>query len=90
MADGVDKDPLFIAQLKGLTLREFNVLRLLCEGLSSQEIALGLKIGKRTVEVDRGRLRMKADCRTSCQLGVWAVTCGLVRHEPAGKGRAPL
>lgn len=89
MADGVDKDPLFIAQLKGLTLREFNVLRLLCEGLSSQEIALNMKIAKRTVEIYRGRLRKKANCRTSCQLAVWAVTYGLVRYEPVGKGRAP-
>ena len=50
-----------MSQADRLTLREEEVLRLIGEGLSSQEIGVRLFISERTVESHRASLRRKLE-----------------------------
>ncbi|MBV2361515.1 PAS and helix-turn-helix domain-containing protein [Thalassococcus sp. CAU 1522] len=52
----------------GLTTRERQVAKMLAEGLTSKEIARGLGISPRTVEVHRSRLMAKFNARNSLEL----------------------
>ncbi|KUF09668.1 PAS and helix-turn-helix domain-containing protein [Pseudoponticoccus marisrubri] len=52
----------------GLTLRERQVAKMMAEGLTSKEIAQGLDISPRTVEVHRARLLTKFNARNSLEL----------------------
>ncbi|WP_395540352.1 response regulator transcription factor [Neotabrizicola sp. sgz301269] len=53
------------ARLSGLSAREDEVMRLMLQGLLNKQIAAGLGIAMRTVEVHRGRVLAKlgAQCR---------------------------
>ena len=55
-------------QLVKLTSRELEVVKLISEGLTSQEIAKKLFISARTVETHRSNLLSKADAKNSMEL----------------------
>lgn len=61
-----------------LTKREMEVLKLLAEDLSSQQIADELEISYRTVEGHRINLKSKLQVRSSVGLVRYAFQCGLV------------
>lgn len=58
--------------------RELEVLRLLCSGLSNQEVADKLYISKRTVEKHRANLLEKTESKNSAGLVVFAIKNKLV------------
>ena len=62
-----------------LTPRERQVLWLICEGLTNEQIAACLLISKRTVQTHRGRLRNRLAARSLPQLVRSAVSRGLIR-----------
>ncbi len=55
------------------TKRERDVLKLICEGLSGQEIANALGISHATVETHRTRLYEKSGCSGTASLVRWAI-----------------
>jgi DNA-binding NarL/FixJ family response regulator len=61
-----------------VTGRRLEVLRLMCQGLQSKQIARRLGVCEQTVKTDRCALLETAKVRTSCALGAWAVRSGLV------------
>ncbi|HEX2869425.1 MAG TPA: response regulator transcription factor [Ignavibacteriales bacterium] len=56
-----------------LSPRELEVLRLVCEGLSSAEIGVKLGISRKTVETHRGSLMKKLKATSSSQLIKYAI-----------------
>jgi DNA-binding CsgD family transcriptional regulator len=67
-------DPAVPAKLRalGVTSREFDVLGLVAEGLTNQEIAVRLHLSPRTVEKHVAGLLAKTDCRRRVQLAGYA------------------
>jgi len=61
-----------------LTQRELEILRLICEGLNSMEIAGKLFLSERTVENHRANLLDKTGCRNSLSLALFAFRNNLV------------
>jgi len=61
-----------------LSKREMQVLRLICEGLSSNEIAADLDISPRTVEKHRDALLKKTKSKNAVTLAVFASKHGLL------------
>jgi len=62
------------------TPRELAVLRLICKGLTTPEIAEELIIGSRTVDGHRQRLLEKTGSPNVASLGVYAVRHGLLEE----------
>jgi DNA-binding NarL/FixJ family response regulator len=56
-----------------LTTREVEVMVLICEGLTSQEISERLNISAKTVETHRSNLFLKAGVRNVAGLIAWAI-----------------
>lgn len=56
-----------------LTAREIDVLNLICQQLTTHEIADKLFISKRTVEGHRTNLLLKADVKNTAGLIIWAI-----------------
>jgi DNA-binding NarL/FixJ family response regulator len=56
-----------------LTTREVEIMALICEGLTSQEISEHLHISCKTVESHRSTLFLKAGVRNVAGLIAWAV-----------------
>jgi DNA-binding NarL/FixJ family response regulator len=61
-----------------LTQREKQILELICQGLSSTEIAGKLFLSERTIENHRANLLDKTGCRNSLSLVLYAVRNNLV------------
>ena len=57
----------------GLSDREIEILILICQGLSNQEIADKLYISKRTVDKHRANIMEKSDCKNTAQLVMHAI-----------------
>ncbi len=64
-----------------LSKRELQVLQLICEGLSSNEIARDLNISPRTVEKHRDALLKKTKSKNSVTLAVFAARHKLIDTE---------
>ncbi len=56
-----------------LTNREIDILNLICQGLTSHEIAEKLFISAKTVETHRSNIFLKADVHNIAGLIVWAI-----------------
>ncbi|MHB9856869.1 response regulator [Streptomyces sp. YIM S03343] len=61
-----------------LTTRELDVLRLLVDGLSNEEIARDLHLGETTVKKHLGRVMDKLHMKNRVQVAVYSVRKGLV------------
>ncbi len=59
-----------------LTLREKEILQLICDGNSNAKIAELLSISERTVEGHRANLLNKTNCQNSASLAIFAVKYG--------------
>lgn len=70
------------ARVEGLTDREKDVLRLLCDGLPNKLIAHRLGLSPRTVEIHRLHIGAKTGAKSPVQLGVWAARNGFA-GEPS-------
>jgi DNA-binding NarL/FixJ family response regulator len=64
-------------QLSG---REMEILQLICDGLSNQDIAEKLFISKRTVDKHRSNILSKANSRNTAQLVMTAIKMGWIRE----------
>jgi DNA-binding NarL/FixJ family response regulator len=68
-----------------LSPRELEVLRLVVEGLTNQEIADRLGLARRTVQAHVANALEKTQTRSRTQLAVFALRSGLVPlHAPGG------
>lgn len=65
-------------KLESLTDREREIVRLLCEGRSNQQVAAQLQISPRTVEVHRATIMRKLEIETFAELVRYAVRHRLV------------
>jgi DNA-binding NarL/FixJ family response regulator len=64
---------------EALSEREAEVLPLVCEGLSNNQIADRLFISKRTVDKHRANILAKTGCRNTASLVVYAVKNNLIK-----------
>ncbi len=56
------------------------ILQLICDGLSNQDIAEKLFISKRTVDKHRSNILSKANSRNTAQLVMTAIRMGWIRE----------
>jgi len=61
-----------------LTTRELDVLRLLVDGLSNEEIARDLHLGETTVKKHLGRVMEKLHMKNRVQVAVYSVRTGII------------
>lgn len=66
-------DPAVVFQDSELSRREIEVLKLVCDGYSSSEIALALEIGKKTVDTHRSSIMKKLGVENTSQLIKYAI-----------------
>lgn len=71
-------DPAAVFQFTDLSRREIEVLKLVCDGYSSFEIAEALEIGKKTVDTHRSSIMKKLGVENTSQLIKFAVKNRLV------------
>lgn len=67
-----------VQEADGLTERELEVLQLVAEGLTSQEVSARLFISTRTVETHRKHIMEKLDLHTPADLVKYAIRRGLI------------
>jgi len=70
------------ARPKDLSRREREVLRLLAQGYSNQQIATQIKVSVKTVETHRTRLSEKLGLKGRAELYRFAVESGILASEP--------
>jgi DNA-binding NarL/FixJ family response regulator len=74
----VKPDPLPGERNRRLTLRELEVLQLICDGLSNKEIAVKLELSANTVAVHRANIMNTLGVHKTAELVVYALQNGLV------------
>ncbi len=72
-------------KLDGLTGREREILTLVAEGMTNQEIAEKLVLSVKTVETHRTNLMQKLDLHDRTELVKYAIRKGLISLEPDGE-----
>ena len=75
-----EPNPQIIAKL-GLSARELEVLQLMAEGLSNQEIAARLYVSLNTIKTHTSRIFEKLDARRRTQAVEKARRLGLIGHQ---------
>ncbi len=60
------------------TERETEILKLLCQGLTNQELADKLFVSLRTIETTKSRLMQKTNTRNNAELIIWTIKNKLV------------
>jgi len=65
-------------KINNLSERELEIVTLICQGLSNQEIAEKLFLGKRTVEKHRANILIKTDTKNTASLVMYAIRNGIV------------
>lgn len=70
-----------------LSPREAQILRLMCSGLRTGEIAKQLGLSSKTVDTYRERLKKKANARNSVQIGMWAACLGITECQDYAQAR---
>jgi DNA-binding NarL/FixJ family response regulator len=78
----------YIPDLSGLTEREREVMALVAEGLSNEEIAQLLVVSPATAKTHVSRAMVKLQARDRAQLVVYAYESGLVRPGQLRPGRS--
>lgn len=63
------------------TRRQREVIKLMCDGLNTKEIAGRLGISTKTVEYHFSVVFQKTKCRTKVELAMLAVKSGMVRYR---------
>jgi NarL family two-component system response regulator LiaR len=84
----VNRPALAAAAGETLTERELEVLRLLAEGRSNQEIAQALTLSERTVSAHVSHILKKLHVASRTQAALYAVREGLAGRRPGGAGAA--
>lgn len=69
-------------QVGGLTPREVDVVRLLLEGKTIDQVAASLGISSKTVSNNLSQIRQKVGVQTDFELAFWAWSQGLGRKPP--------
>lgn len=67
-----------ISENNGLSDRELEVLRLICQGSSNRDIARKLFLSKKTVDKHRANILLKTNCKNTANLVMYAVKYNLV------------
>lgn len=62
----------------GISFRELEILKLLCEGKSTKEISNELNISTRTVETHRQRIMHKTESKNVVNLVIYALSNNIV------------
>jgi DNA-binding NarL/FixJ family response regulator len=75
----IKKGPELLKVEESLSDRESEILELICQGYSNQEIADQLFLSKRTVDKHRANVLEKTSCRNTACLVVYAIKWGLVK-----------
>lgn len=70
------------AQTSGLTPREVDVVRLLVEGHTIDQVATSLGISSKTVSNNLSQIRQKVGVQTDFELAFWAWSQGFARKPP--------
>ena len=73
-----DRHPITPASLESLTAREVEVLALVAQGMTNDEIASALVVSPLTVKTHVSRILTKTDCRDRAQLVALAYETGLI------------
>jgi len=82
------RPPRISPDLAALTEREREVMALVAEGLSNEQIAGQLVVSPATVKTHVSRAMVKLHARDRAQLVVYAYESGLVQPGPLRPGRA--
>ena len=69
-----------------LSPREFEVLRLLAQGLPVQDIAGKLSLSQKTIANYQSSIRQKLEVTSSAQIVRLAMSCGLIQANPPSLG----
>ena len=64
---------------RNLTRREIQVLRVVCDGMTNQQIADGLRISIRTVNTHKNNIMQKLEIKTTAELIKFAYKNGLIK-----------
>ena len=84
MADHLGRRAAAEHEAAGLSRREVEVVRLVAQGLTNREIAAGLVLSTRTVDMHVRNILAKLRSRTRTEAAARAAELGLL--EPAGSG----
>ncbi len=64
--------------IKPLTVREFQVFKMVVRGKTSKQIAETLEVSARTVEAHRSRIMLKIEAKSISELVRYAVRTGVI------------
>jgi DNA-binding NarL/FixJ family response regulator len=62
----------------GLSDRELEILKMICQGLSNRDIARKLFLSKKTVDKHRANILVKTNCKNTANLVMYAIKYNLV------------